>query len=606
MELALAAVTIVLAAPQEAAPARVHRVHDVAAIRGARSVEPLALDLCPVADEMVREHDDHSCWLDLDRFADGFRALLVNGGAKELGEVTVWGNGAVELTASTAVHDEVARLIDGLDAAILGEERLEVRVLLLRPGEEDLALALLLPETEAERRERQIVAAGRAKLCRVLTSALPDSIVTEARAESTGLAVTGFQVEICHGSAIHDPVIGVDKVGLTATVRAARLAGATLLDLALREIEAVAPPRERVVEPKAWFTSPEPHEGSVADATRDDLSAATFDGKVPLRIESPLRGVASFAGSLVVPNGSVLWIPTRVVTTAGPVAFVLEIRVQGPWRPALQQFEIDAEQKHTVSIVHLGALQSEGFTWPPYDRRTFASQPLERNPPTDPKDKAFDAWWPSLAEAKQPAADPFGIVASLTRRLAGRPGFLVAPLSARHLAIASPSERKEEVARAVNEALAPPPTFELSGRVLRGDALLAEFRIPAVTGRLATLWSGIATSRLFGWSADVAEQSQVSGPVMSSLFDGFALTFEVRAATGSRTRLAVNGVLCFLDEAPKSESLGSPYTPSVEKLRARRLLLDDEQSFDPAAPAAPLRFGGSSLALEVTVTAVGK
>jgi len=603
---ALTLLTSLVAIQDAGKPPRILRSRDAGALFARRGNMSLDLDLCPAAaqDERSRDSDHVEELLDIERVAPILQQVAEGGGARDFKWRASWtGRGAsLDLTATAEVQEQYARLLEGLEEALLGEERLEVRALVLRDGAAATAGALLLDEAEADRREKDLLGSGRATVQRVATAALPDAFAIEAQQVEAGLFARDFAVEICHGSAIHDPIIGVDSVGLSLAVRAARLPDATWLDLAVREVEAAAPPRVVLVEPKAWFTSPDPHEGSVLNATREDLSAATFDAPIPLRIEAPQHAVTSFADSFVIPNGKVLWIPSRVTTQAEAVACVVEVRVHGPFRPLLHRFTFDANRVHGVSIVHLGALQSLGFRPTRYDRTSLSTPLHDRSDLRRADEGMNDPWWPSLAVAEEPGEDPFGAVAELRARFTDRADCVVRMLSRRDLLIIAPAASGDEVAQIVREQVVALSTFELNGRIIRGDATVAEFLIPAVAAKPVTLWSGVASSHLAGWGVDVANESVVGNPEMRPFLDGFGLTFIVRPGAGGKTRIAVNGALCFLDAPPMRTSLGSAYTPCYEKLRARRLLLDETRAVDAGGAPAPLRFGGSSLALELTVT----
>jgi hypothetical protein len=362
----------------------------------------------------------------------------------------------------------------------------------------------------------------------------------------------------------------------------------------------------RRLEPRSWFTSPDPHEGDVLNATREDLSAATFDGKLPLAIESPQRSLVSIAGSFMIPDRAVLWIPARVVTATGPQFFLLDVRVAGPWRPAVASFDLDADHHRSVSIVHLGALQSRGFAPPRYGRKTFLWPPPDREAAPEPGSGETDERWPSQAHAPEPESDPYGAIAELEGRLRRLKECTVESLTDHHLAVVAPADQRSEVVRLANEALAVPPSFGFHVRIVRGDAAIAEFELPAVARRRVTIWSGVVTTHLRGWDVDVADQSVIGNPDMSSLVDGFALTFAVRPESQRRGLVTVNGAICLLEEPPTRTELGSGFTPVCEKKRQRRLVLDDAQPFDVDGPAATLRFGGSGLAVEVTVTAAAR
>ncbi len=362
MDLATALLAFVLA--QDPAPPGPLRTTREFAVRLplSRSTAPLELDLFPERgdgrESSEKEADEE---VNASGIAAALKRVLARGDDDSV--LVSWNERAIEITADEATLAEVGPLLAGIEAASFGDEQLDVRALRISAADESFEGPTRMPEAEADRRERALLAAKHGCLLRRATTALADGATARADSLSSHRYVADFEVEIADGSTIYLPETRTDELGLEVRARAARMEGATWLDLAVREIERLDdPPRVRDLAPEIWFASPTPHEDDLPTAQPSDLTAAMFHERVPLKVETPVRGGIGFAGSFVVPDGQALWLPCRATTKRGPVALLLEVRTHGPFRPPVQRFAGAGPGTRDARVVHLGAAQSRGFT----------------------------------------------------------------------------------------------------------------------------------------------------------------------------------------------------------------------------------------------------
>ncbi len=497
-------------------------------------------------------------------------------------------------TASDDVHAEIARLVDLIDSACLGEERLQIRVI---TSEQSLDAPLILDPAEAERRVSEITSSGKGAVGRAGSTSLVDSFVRHIDASDTEAYSKDWGVEIAHGAVVYDPVWDSRKMGLTASVRAARAKGATYVDIAIRHADTMGPMREEVLEPRIWMASPGPLEaehGGLAHGPGGPRKVGVSE-RVPILVELPLDRFTSYAGSFLLPDGKVLWIPFRVVTHAGIVAGALEIRVLGPCRPFFQLLGgKDDKNDARCYLLHLGSFLSGGFECPPLSRMAFVALP-------------YLSEWPSRIQfLHNEAQEVLAVVKDALPEMETDESIGASLLSEGHLLLEAPGSMRERVTERLSTFFKPGRPFEIEGKVKSGEERLAEFRIPALTGKLSTIWSGLQGSYLADWDVDVANEAAVANPEIDSFLDGFALRFLVRTLSNGRIQVTVNGKLSFLEGPPALTDLKNPYTPSVDKIKARTLFLDESRYLQDQKDIPVLRFGDERLALEISLVSLGE
>ena len=496
---------------------------------------------------------------------------------------------SLTVTAPAPVLEEIARLLAGVRAALIGDERLEVRVL---SGDFGSDLPALLAPDEADRREKAWIDSGAARVCRTDATNLVDGLATSIHDVDEESCARDWLIEVAQDAAIYGPVAGIDSLGLTASVRSARWPGATYLDLALRYAEPSGTRRELTVAPQITLATPVP------PGPKDDPSHRAADGstqireKVPLRFELAATRFVSVAGSFLVPDGKVLWIPCRGTTQAGPADFLIDVRVRGPFRPPLFTLHGAADAKVARAIVHQGGLVSRGITSPAFDETSFGAgrDAIGSGP----------AWWPSTVAAYGDLRELGWNLLQTTPEAERAPEVRVVPLGESHLLLQAPPVERDKMFAALQHAFDAVAPFEIHGRIRDGATVVADFRLPALSERPTQLWSGVAGPYLFDWTIDEAEGTSDGCPETSWFLDGFALSFVVAHDEGKATTIDVNGVVNLLAGPPSAVKRDDPRTPLVEKIEPRRLLVAEKRKLDTSG-GTTLRIGETGLVVEITV-----
>jgi len=575
----------------------VERRHDVTALVAPRGEEAIGVDLWPQPlprAENAAPPEENVASVALSD--EGTLAELVEALWGDAVDVTAEA-GALRIAATADVHDDVAELLAALSAAMVGDAQLDVRVL---AGVADAGGATFRPLAESERLERELVASGRAKLERAGTAPLADGLGTRLLQRSTSTIVAGFSLEVSSGAAVHAPLVEARHAGLRVAARPARTAGATLLDVAIVAVAPAAETRRRKLAPKVWCASPLPAE--LADLVDEARTAAIAKlGKtlpfvlhepVALELDAPLDCVGSVATTLLLPDGYAAWIPTRLDSVAGPVAATVVVRVTGTPRSPVVALP-GAHGGRERLLLHRGAAESAGFE---RDERDGESLAFVDDPVAPCRRDRFLQWPRDRLEPRlraeleeQPHA-----AAPLLIELSNEALFVEADAVADESrgSLATLAQRHVEQERSV----------ELRGRLRAGDAVVGEFRVPATAGRRATLWSGIAGSRVADWEVAVADFAAAAAPRMEPWLDGVLLDFVVVPLAPDRCELAIDGVLQRLDHPPAVVATGSPYAPEIDSLDARRVALHERAVVALERGRGVVRFGDGALSLEVEVT----
>ncbi len=586
-----------------AAPPSTTRSFDLAALLAPSGATSASLDLCPrVSSGGASEHQESQAGpaLEIGEFCNVVEKVVAAGAGGADAKVELQGSRLV-VSAPEPLLAHVDRLVGLFEKACLGEERVEVRVV---TGEGVFEVPLVLDAVESDRRVAALVASGKGSVRCVGSAALTDGLAAAIGELHAGLHVQDYEVEIAHGSVIYDPVIEVHEPGLTTSIQAARAPDATYLDFAVRDWEPDDAWREQIARPTVWFSSPLPPEDPATHAAPEEGHHATVvDAEIPLLIESLSSRVLGFAGSFVLPNGKSLWIPCRATSQADPtrrVACALEVSVRGPCRPMVEVLAGAAPDEPEAAILHVGSWTSAGFRAEPMDDGSLSIDPYA-SPRSD------DTWWPSsvmnerLPDQGNDVDDPLGIAGLGLPELETDASVIVATLSRDHLFVQAPAPIRRKIEQRLATVAPTGRPIELRGRITRGAETIGEFRIPALTGKLATIWSGLDGSFLADWDVDVAGESMVGNPEIGAFLDGFALRFVVRSASDADLQLETHGVLDFLDGPPAVQEIANPYTPYYEKVKAHRLFVDETRNLTCTDRKAKVRFGDDSLALEVTV-----
>jgi hypothetical protein len=592
--------------PQEPAPqAQIEQKHDVSVLLGAGDPLDLAFDLAPVSGAAPKESLRRAlpAFVGTD-LVELVTRLLKSGGVTEelkLDSEDEDEAAKLDVLASPAVQKEVDRLLKMIEEAMRGPSELEIRVLELEPDAPSSDDRATLDVADAERREAELLQSKRAHLVRVVRGRPIDGRVTTLAAADSRRFVQRYSVELGLGPLHYQPVESTSAEGLTAKLRSARLAGATRLVLALRCAETLEPARSLEVDPVLWYHEPRSDSIEAARAAgRVDVGARMFHGKVPLRLDLPVRRFMSLAGTFVLPDGKALWIPSRVAAKSGTSSWLAVIRQRGPAPPIVTRLSRDGDARQ-LALVHVGGLENWTFDPLNYGRQSFDTRGFQTGSVGD-KDESADDRWPSIITAR-PAATrgpdlptsfaPFEIAGKRTE---------AELLGSQWLLVDAPTLVERELRDRFAAELVPPTTFEIHGRILRAGMPAAEFRLPVVAGGSATLWSGFDGAALRTWDVDVADIEQIGVPLVAWHLDGFALTFAVDPIGAGMVAVTTRGVVSLVEALPSPTATGNPETPTVERLRTHRLVVSDASSIGSDGKE-PIALGGSACSLEVSVVA---
>src|SRR5262249_62116799 len=90
-------------------------------------------------------------------------------------------------------------------------------------------------------------------------------------------------------------------------------------------------------------------------------------------------------------------------------------------------------------------------------------------------------------------------------------------------------------------------------------------------------------------------------PIVLTSLDGFALTLLVSEEPGAPAKLRVNGVVNRLAGPPAKATSTDGRSLAIERIDARRALLDATQELPADGTPAKLRFGEGPIVVETTV-----
>jgi hypothetical protein len=505
---------------------------------------------------------------------------------------------AIGVVGGSQARQEVTRVVGVLEDALISEERLEIRILSLAAGAETGSDAVVIDEAEADRRETAITQSKRGRVARVGVAHAIDGMVASIDEVDTRRVVRGYSAEVGVVPLAIDPLNDTEVEGLKAAFWTARVSGATLVDLALCYSEPAAPTRELQIEPTLWYVEPR---RAAAEAGGAEVGARMFHGKAPFSLALPIDRFVSLAGNFVIPDGQSLWLPVRVATKGAPSSLIVEARVRGFHRPLIEPLT-RANDSPQLTLVRLAALESIGFDRPDYEPSSFEEHvPVAASEGEARWDSAKR--WPAELLGRPRTSALLGLAPGIAPFELGGAEVTATWLQTQNVVLESPAPITEALSTRFAETLRAPESVVLQGRILRGGEPAAEFRLPIVIDRSATIWSGNQGATLRRWDVEVADIEQVGIPIVVSYLDGFALTFFASSIGEGHLQLTATGVVSLVEQPPTRAEVGNPETPVYETMKSRRLFVDGAATVVPGEKPAAIRIGGSSLALEVTVVA---
>jgi len=356
----------------------------------------------------------------------------------------------------------------------------------------------------------------------------------------------------------------------------------------------------------------EPEEGRPAEnkVERQQGTLTSFE-KSSGFTENPEIGFTSFAGSLVIPEGKVLWIPSILKSKSGKTRCLFELRVTGQAEPLATTLSLEelyhspdysypdgrnaGDDSYCVEVIPSGFATGRGVNAP-----DIAPSLFERDGVWEEEESYCGSSFRPISEHEMTEGDEATFL--FPGHDCDEEGISQLFLYFHHLWLV-PQKILDQSRPRIELLNSPGEALEVSGKIYgKGRRLLGEFRIPLLTGKSATLWAGVEGSQLPHWDVDVADQSAVGNPAIVPLFDCYALRFRAKQVMGTRYRLDIRGKINLLDGEKVAQGTGIPYTPFVEKNRWQTLYLDDNRIFDIGAKSVRLFFGGhSNLSIELEI-----
>ena len=523
-------------------------------------------DLEPIADEPAAAHD-------ADTLIDLLRTVV---------EPSQWDteewfvhreeNGTLLVGAPSDVHAKIAELLATLERDALPSERLEVRVL---PGRAASDGALLVDRATADGRR---AAQGALHTARV---ALRDLLRVATETGVRHEYVAAWDVEVAESAGIAGPTRSDWLAGLRLSACATRVEAGALVQLAVCSADAIGELESLAI---------------VAEATHR-LDSSLLQQRAFGRLDAPRVGFVSFAGTLLIPDGKVLWLPVTARSAYGTVECTLELRCELGGSRVLTVIEPIARSEGEPLRFWMHrplpeALRRIGFGRLAAEQRRF-----------DRDEQPFGA------SLRGPAAVArFGEIGDLDRapELAARAaGDELESDPGCHLALAGsmvrallPPAASDRAERALASASAPPRSAVIRGRVRRGEQLCTEFAVPAMFGQTCALWTGVQTRLVHGWAVEIANRMAMPRPQLESYVDGVGVRIELQRGASGEVRLGVNAAAQLLTAVPKLVPLGDA-SSLASHLPSSAVLAIDEWVTLPARGGSVTLGGDVTLELEV-------
>jgi hypothetical protein len=404
------------------------------------------------------------------------------------------------------------------------------------------------------------------------------AIVRASDAERATLRL-GLELEPQAGRVVVRPRTStVPMSGVETTACSAPVKGGTLLQLALR------------------CTAPVAAAKTSADATRSRaVTLSGPDAAVTGVLDDPLVAFASYAGTVFVPDGATLTLPSSVSTPLGTISFDVGVAVHG--ERGLDRFTFVSDPaagtpRPPLFVMNRGAGLLQDLTLPRPTARLFDvgwTRSSDKTPNATlaipgPVDLPMDSLWDALRDA----CDAEGKDESLNLG----PAFVNARLHADHFA--------PVLSRLENWMAVGPPL--LATGVVRGEnrEVLARFEMPVLANFPCIYWCGVEGTRIADWHAAAPPLSAWKLPTVEPWVDGLALRLAVTRGAEDAFNVDVAAKVVAPLEPP-APFAGDAASLPVDRLRVHDLFVDERRRLP--AKGGTVTLGGSGVSLELTLVA---
>jgi len=474
--------------------------------------------------------------------------------------------GDLFVVAPAEVQARIGELLDTLERDLLPSERLELRLL---PGGPATVTSgtLLVDRATADKRiaEHGAVHMGRVRL--------HDRIAVDGRFGETLEFTSGWDVDVADGMSTTTPRRDQWLRGLCLVARATRTDGGALVDLIVRAAEPAAPNESAMIDASALF----------------NLQPSLLPRQAMGRIDLPRAGFVSFAGTLLLPEGSDLWLPVSVKTAWGMVEWTLDVRCDlGASRPMATIEPIARPEAEPLRLSIRRPLPS-----------SLGQVEILRVARYESNERFFSQWFHGRARLggfEAPELDQSFAVAAIQELLERDPGAMIAQCSSGHLRTQLPAAESDAVARALAITSAIDAGATLRGRVKVGGETRAEFAVPLLAGRPCALWAGVDCRLVRRWECEIAKEAACPQPEVEAFLDGVALRFLLARSSRGELQLDVNAGAELLAAVPQLVDLGDLSGHAVHQVRASVLAIDERVAFGARGGSVTL---GGDVSLEL-------
>lgn len=522
----------------------------------------------------LQRADGEPCRLhDVDTLVDLVRTVVEpQGWESEEWSIECSEAGELLIAAPSEVQAKIGELLATLERDALPSERLEVRVL---PGRAPSDGALLVDRATADAR---FASGGARHSARVgLRDLLPVGAETGVRQDY----LARWELDIADSATIAYPERSHWLAGLRLAARATRVEAGALIDLAMNSADAATEMESMTFDAQATHR----------------LDAALAKERALGRIDAPRVGFVSFAGTLLIPDGKVLWLPVTARSVWGTVDCTLEVRCELGGSRVTTVIEPIARTEGEALRFSLRRPLPEALTGFELFRL-----PIELEAGASDDERIGNRLRGSSSVARFQGVGSLELAQEIASRavratLDEQYGCHVA-LTGSMVRTLLPPAASDRAARALETVSATPRGAVIRGRVRRGEQVAAEFAVPALFGRSLAIWTGVQSRLVGGNSAEIANRVAAPAPRIENFVDGIGMRLELQRGARGELRLGVNAAAQLLTTLPKLVPLGDA-SQSSQHFPQSAILAIDEWVTLPARGGSVTLGGDVTLELEV-------
>ncbi|MCE9595570.1 MAG: hypothetical protein K8S98_15390 [Planctomycetes bacterium] len=443
--------------------------------------------------------------------------------------------------------------------------------------------ATRIPAAAAEDLVGRALAQGRAR-----TALLRIAPGDEARLDHTRdvRLITDYDCEVAQQAVVYQPVSRSFRVGLQLAARAAAVADGVQLALTLREVDELAPPRERTVK----FVN---HVGN---------DQAWAEQPAELVFQSPRVVQHAAALTTFLPKGEAVLLRSALTSVGGNARCTIVLRAVGEPVPVAKGIDL-YDNGFRIDVVDLSRFA------PPYVKVEGAL--LERGNPGRLLEGFFcESRWEGDAPLRAEIVWAEHELDLASDRNFPQRDALVAERFGPWLTLlpstAAPAEGPKHARNfdpAVLANVLRPKSVEIDLVLRKGDAVAARWSASVVEGRRSAFTVGAESLGLDSVNVEIAQSAAIFDPQERVFFDGLIVAVEPRRLPDGALDIGVTARAMMLDAEPTWAVGMSGATPPSDRATWTRLIADERVLLPPGTEprSAVLGVGGKGgLLLEVS------